>query len=173
MKIWKFKTEEEFLREEAVRLLVSALPREASSKKPVLLHSLRVWNYLHEKKCSLDAIIAGYLHDLIEDSDVEHKMISDLFGEDVLAIVLANTKNLTLARQELLEDIVHRCYQYGEDALLVKAADVIDNYHFYRNLGEEWEMKRAIVQWEMILTRLDDEVKVGNDVFNALIEMVS
>ena len=168
MKTWKYKTEEEYLTEEAIRLLVTTLPRKASSKKSVLLHSLRVWNYLHEKKCSFDAVIAGYLHDLTEDSNIEYSMISDLFGEDVLAIVLANTKNLTLSKQELLEDIVHRCYQYGQDALLVKAADVIDNYHFYRNLGEEWEMKRVVFQWEMILARLDDEMKASNEVFRDL-----
>lgn len=46
MKTGKFKTEDEYLREEAIRFLVSHMPRSASDKKPVILHSIRIGTYL-------------------------------------------------------------------------------------------------------------------------------
>jgi hypothetical protein len=50
----------------------------------------------------------------------------------VLQIVKVNSKNLSLAKEEVLEDIVKRCSDYGIDAMIVKIADVYDNFLFYK-----------------------------------------
>lgn len=50
---------------------------------------------------------------------------------DVANIVQANTKNTLLEKEYILEDIVVRCANFGEDAMIVKIIDVYDNFLFY------------------------------------------
>lgn len=50
----------------------------------------------------------------------------------MLQIVKVNSKNHSLPKEEVLEDIVKRCSDYGIDAMIVKITDVYDNYLFYK-----------------------------------------
>ena len=50
----------------------------------------------------------------------------------MLQIVKVNSKNLSLTKEEVLEDIVKRCSDYGIDAMIVKIADIYDNFLFYK-----------------------------------------
>lgn len=143
--------------EEAVRFLVNYLPREASIKKPVLLHSIRVGNTLFEMWYNQDIIIGWYLHDLIEDSTVELWTIQWLFWKNVWDIVQANSKNKELSGSTALQDMIDRCNQKGKDALIVKAADVYDNYLFYKKIGDDSEIQRAVEQAKMIFSYLSDD----------------
>jgi len=155
MQTWPYKTQDEFYFEEATRFLVENMPREASDKKPVLLHCIRVWNYLIQKWYSRDVVIAWYLHDIIEDSQVSPESISSIFGQNVLEIVLANSKNPNIEKENILQDMVARCHVYWKDAMIVKSADVIDNYHFYKKIWAESEVERTIFQARLILSYLD------------------
>lgn len=58
-------------------------------------------------------------------------------------IVKANSKNLSLTKEEVLEDIVKRCSDYGIDAMIVKIADVYDNYLFYKKINNIPEIERC------------------------------
>ena len=61
----------------------------------------------------------------------------------MLWIVKANSKNLSLAKEEVLEDIVKRCSDYGIDAMIVKIADVYDNFLFYKKINNIPEIERC------------------------------
>ena len=128
--------------EQAVKLLVSYFPDQAM-KKPTLFHSLRVGVYLWNNWYSEDIQIAGLLHDALEDTDMTEKVISDNFWADVLNIVKANSKNITLETSEILEDIVKRCQIYWEYAMIVKMADVYDNFLFYVKENNISEIERC------------------------------
>ena len=119
--------------EEAVKALVSYFPEEAM-KKPTLYHSIRVGVYLWNHWYSEDIQIAWFLHDALEDTDIPEEVIGDNFGRCVLDIVKANSKNKSLDTSEILEDIVKRCQENGENAMIVKMADVYDNFLFYVKL---------------------------------------
>lgn len=116
--------------EEAIKILVSYFPEEAM-KKPTLYHSLRVWVYLWNHWYSEAIQIAGLLHDALEDTGIPEEVISGNFWDNVLKIVKANSKNKNLDKSEVLEDIVKRCHECGENAMIVKMADVYDNFLFY------------------------------------------
>ena len=45
----------------------------------------------------------------------------------MLQIVKVNSKNHSLPKEEILENIVKRCSHYGIHAMIVKVADVYDN----------------------------------------------
>ena len=113
-----------------MKLLVSYFPEEPM-KKPTLFHSLRVGTFLWNNWYSEDLQISWLLHDALEDTDMPENSISDNFWKDVLEIVKANSKNNNLEKSEILEDIVKRCSIIWEDAMIVKTADVYDNFLFY------------------------------------------
>lgn len=61
----------------------------------------------------------------------------------MLQIVKVNSKNPSLAKEEVLEDIVKRCSDYGIDAMIVKIADVYDNFLFYKKINNIPEIERC------------------------------
>ncbi len=124
--------------EKALRLLNEYYPKE-DQKKPSFYHSVRVGVYLWNKSYSEDLQIAWLLHDALEDTNMWESDIGDNFWNDILSIVKANSKNNNLEKSEILEDIVKRCSIVWEDAMIVKMADIYDNYLFYvkeKNISE-------------------------------------
>lgn len=130
-----------FTCEDAIRLLIWSLQKE--QKKPVLYHSLRVGSLLFYYGYDYETQIAGILHDILEDSDVTEWLISEKFGQNVASMVKANSKNTSLPKSERLEDIVKRCHDYGKFALVVKMADVYDNFCYYIRTKNEDEILRC------------------------------
>ncbi len=119
--------------ETAVRFLSKHMPKAEDLEKPTLLHSLRVGVYLFQKGYSKEICIAGLLHDLIEDSKISKEDISNEFGEEIANLVKANTKNENIKNK--YEDLITRCIELGENALIIKAADIIDNFNYYSKIS--------------------------------------
>lgn len=115
--------------EEAVLFLVKVLaPRSRRGKKAVVLHSLRVGFYLMSLGFGEDVVIAGILHDVAEKTDHSPGALGRRFGGRIGRIVAAVTNNQrihdALGRYE---DSIRRCRECGEEALIVRAADLMDN----------------------------------------------
>lgn len=119
--------------ERAVRLLAQYMPvSDESSRKPILFHDIRVGVYLYENDYPEDVVLAGLLHDALEFSEISENMISDEFGENVLKLVKASTKNDSIEdKEEKIGELIQRCVQNGQDALIVKTADIIDSFKWY------------------------------------------
>lgn len=99
---------------------------------PYITHPLTVGIILSRAGASEDVIVAGILHDTIEDSLPEKKvtrdMICERFGEKVAQIVTDVTepsKELSweVRKAQSLERIPHSSH----DSLLVKSADIVAN----------------------------------------------
>jgi GTP pyrophosphokinase len=110
-----------------------ATKASAAKSLPVasILHSTRVGLYLHGQGASKEVVLAGLLHDVVEDTDATIEEVASRFGEDVAELVEAMTLNEDLESGEGNRDSVDRCVHLGRDALLIKAADIADNLHFY------------------------------------------
>ncbi len=146
--------------EQALKLLVTHFPNEPQ-KKPILFHAVRVGTFLWHHGYSEEMQIAGLLHDALEDTDIDSEMIREQFGSHVLGIVEANSKNKNLPKEEILEDIVRRCANFGLDALVVKSADVYDNYLFYKKTSNIPEIERCQTLARLVLQyrgNLDDPI---------------
>lgn len=116
-------------------------PSEEGSRKPILFHDIRVGTYLYRKGYPRDIVLAGVLHDAIEWSDITEEMLRDGFGENVLRIVLANSKNRSIEDSgERIDDMIGRCVAEGEGALIVKAADTLDSFEHYTKTGNQKEL---------------------------------
>lgn len=114
--------------------------------KPAIIHGVRVGFQMEKWQTSEEAILGGYLHDILEDTDTDFKEIEKEFGRETALIVQANT--LTKEERESgrkgIESIIDKCLKGGESAVMVKAADILDNSLNFRKYfpEEKWERER-------------------------------
>jgi (p)ppGpp synthase/HD superfamily hydrolase len=110
------------------------------TKLPYLTHPANVAVILTRYGCDNDTVVAGILHDVIEDCvrdgytrEMLEQRIGDKFGERVLDTVLAVTyrrlddEGIELSSEERKTDYLQRLSAAGEEARWVCAADKIHN----------------------------------------------
>jgi len=99
---------------------------------PYISHPLTVGLILARAQASEDVIIAGILHDTIEDSTeskrVTRKIIEDNFGKNVAELVLSVTEeNKNLSWKERKAEALAHIENFSNDSILLKSADLISN----------------------------------------------
>ena len=99
---------------------------------PYITHPLIVGMILARAGASEDVVIAGILHDTIEDSIPEKKvtkaMIAERFGDTVAGLVDDVTEqNKELPWEERKQEALEHIEKLQNDSLLVKSADLISN----------------------------------------------
>ncbi|MCM1265408.1 MAG: bifunctional (p)ppGpp synthetase/guanosine-3',5'-bis(diphosphate) 3'-pyrophosphohydrolase [Candidatus Gastranaerophilales bacterium] len=62
------------------------------SEEPYIIHPVEVAKILVDLRADSHTLIAGFLHDILEDTDTQPEEIKELFGEDVLTLVQGVTK---------------------------------------------------------------------------------
>jgi (p)ppGpp synthase/HD superfamily hydrolase len=110
------------------------------TRLPYLTHPANVAIILARYERDTDTVVAGILHDVIEDCvrdgytrEMLEQRIGDKFGPKVLDTVLAVTyrrhddDGIELSAEERKTDYLNRLAQAGEPALWVCAADKIHN----------------------------------------------
>ena len=100
---------------------------------------------LYNRNYKKRIIISGLLHDLLEDTKVTSDKIRSKFGKDVANIVEATSFNESI--DDYLErhyDIYKRCFELGRNAVVVKAADILDNSGYYSLAGSKDLQKNQI-----------------------------
>ena len=66
--------------------------QKRKSGEPYIIHPLAVAGILAEWDMDIDTVIAGILHDTVEDTDTSLEQIESLFGRDVAFLVDGVTK---------------------------------------------------------------------------------
>lgn len=121
------------------------------SGEPYLSHPLEVANILADMKLDTISIVAGMLHDVIEDTHATEEDIEKLFGPQVLRIVMGVTKISTLpfsgARARQAENIRKMLLAMADDirVILIKLADRLHNMRTLKYHKKE-SKKRKISQ---------------------------
>ncbi len=125
--------------EKAIKYLVKAIEKSGNNTKPVILHSIRVAFYLESQKYSTEIVIAALLHDLLEDSETRLEEIESLFSTNVADLVKANSfdESIKDEGQQKYKETFDRCLKAGKDALIIKAADILDNSDYYPLVKDE------------------------------------
>lgn len=117
--------------QKAIKYLYKMLAHAGDRHKPELVHSLHVGFRLMDYGYGIDVVIAGFLHDILEEGRKD-KNLARLFGKKVHKIVLANTKDYSIKNWEKqYPDVISRVATCGRDALVVRATDILDNLFFY------------------------------------------
>ena len=119
--------------------------RKGAHAEPYINHPLEVAHLIANvgKVADVDIIIAGLLHDTIEDTKTSPAEISDLFGDEVLSMVLevSDDKRLPKAERKRLQ-IEHASHR-STGAKLIKLADKTCNVHDVGNSPpEDWSLER-------------------------------
>ena len=122
---------------------------------PYIAHLMEVMQILIENNCEKNVIIAGILHDTIEDTGATPDEIRTLFGENVLSIVQAETEDKTKTWQERKQATIDHLLSASKKAKLVCCADKLSNmrsiYADLEDIGEKvWERFNAdkkSIQW--------------------------
>ncbi len=105
------------------------------TKKPFIEHPIAVSEILKAQGARESVIIAGLLHDVLEDTPCTRSEIRERFGKEVLELVEActdETYGFPTTKENWEErkaKAVEKANNIGLDALLIKVADKIANNH--------------------------------------------
>lgn len=142
-----------------------------ASGEPYISHPLAVAAILLEWQLDIDAIIAGILHDTVEDTDASLEDIARHFGKKVAFLVDGVTK-VTAARKgmrqidtylpETRDNLSKLLIAVGQDArvILIKLADRLHNLRTLQYLPSAKQQKIAAESLE-IFARLADRLGMG------------
>jgi (p)ppGpp synthase/HD superfamily hydrolase len=119
--------------EKAIVYLARQYERSGRNPKPVVLHSVRVGLFLYRQGYDRDLVTGAILHDVLEDTDAGLQDVEEAFGADAARLVSANTFDVSIAdKYERDREMLRRCREAGKRALIIKAADILDNSHYFR-----------------------------------------
>jgi (p)ppGpp synthase/HD superfamily hydrolase len=95
---------------------------------PMIFHPFTVGMMLQRAGCKEEVVIAGILHDVIEDTKYTRSDISKKFGEEVAKLVEGVTEpDKNLSWEERKEDAIKRIHSVCLEIKLIEAADKISN----------------------------------------------
>lgn len=99
---------------------------------PYITHPFTVALILAKAGAKEEVIIAGILHDTVEDSNdgnkITKEIISENFGEEVASLVMSVTENeKALSWEERKAEALGHIKNFSNDSVLVKSADIISN----------------------------------------------
>ena len=118
------------------------------TSRPYIGHPLEVMTILNRMEADNNLLIAGLLHDTVEDTETTYLDLKNEFGMDVAALVMAHTKNPDRTWEEVRK---HKIEAMDESPFRVKLlimADMTANlrslWKDYRYIGESlWERFNA------------------------------
>ncbi|MAF59497.1 MAG: HD domain-containing protein [Candidatus Pacebacteria bacterium] len=116
--------------------------RKSDKELPYVSHLFSVATILSEHTDDEDVIVAGFLHDAIEDTEYTKKELEKDFGKKVTEIVLdVSEDNIRDGKVRPWKDRKERYIKHlkvaSEDALLVSTADKLHNLHSIINECEK------------------------------------
>lgn len=128
--------------------------QKRKSGEPYIIHPIAVASTLIDWGMDIDSVIAGILHDTVEDTDITLETIESLFGKDVAFLVDGVTK-VSQARagmQDLAEylpqtkdNLSKLLIAVGQDVrvLIIKLADRLHNLETLQHMPKEKQIKIA------------------------------
>ena len=109
---------------------------------------MEVMQILTENNCSKNVIIAGILHDTLEDTDTKPQEIEAEFGKDILELVKTESEDKTKTWKERKQHTINCLKTDTLETKLVCCADKLSNirsmYADFQNCGADlWKRFNA------------------------------
>jgi len=151
--------------EKAVKFMIASFAKHKKAEKPVVLHSLRVAFYLDSLGYPKDIVIAGLLHDILEDSDATLEELEKRFGAKVAKLVEVNSLDLSLPKKAYrYKKAYYHAKENGRDALLIRGADLLDNSKYYY-LVKNKDLKKLLLWKYDYFLKISEELIGDTQVF--------
>ena len=107
----------------------------------MIFHPFTVGMILQRAEASTNCVIAGILHDVVEDTKYTIEDIKKEFGSDIANIVLEVTEDKKLEWKERKTEAINKIRTASIEGKLVECADKINNletlYSSYCEIGED------------------------------------
>ncbi|SCP95239.1 HD domain-containing protein [Anaerobium acetethylicum] len=95
---------------------------------PYIVHPFETAMILQKADCGTELVIAGLLHDTVEDTDVGLEIIKDEFGDKVAGLVAACSENKELSWEERKQHTIEFIKDRADyDEMLLMCADKLAN----------------------------------------------
>lgn len=145
--------------------------QKRKSGEPYITHPLNVAAILIDWGMDIDSVIAGVLHDTVEDTDASLVDIENLFGRDVAFLVDGVTKvsqarsgmrDITSYLPETKDNLTKLLIAVGQDVrvIIIKLADRLHNMRTLEHLSREKQVKIARETLE-VFAPLADRLNMG------------
>ncbi|MFP4657388.1 MAG: RelA/SpoT family protein [Desulfonatronovibrionaceae bacterium] len=121
--------------------------------EPYLSHPLEVANILVNMNLDVATIVAGLLHDTVEDTDTEIMEIENKFGHEVAHIVDGVTKISKMrfdSKEEAQAENIRKMILAMADDIRVIMVKLADRLHNMRTLEYQKEIKQKVVSQETL-----------------------
>lgn len=127
-------------------LYFAALAHDGQTRKetdiPYIVHPVEVAMILQENNLNENIIIAGLLHDILEDTNRTHEDIIKNFGEDILKLVIGASEEIEGRDdrdwQERKKHTIHTLENAPHDVKLISCADKLSNI---RSMLRDYEIE--------------------------------
>lgn len=126
-----------------------------SSGEPYLVHPLEVANILTDLRLDLTCVVAGLLHDVIEDTLTTREVLEEYFGKDIAHLVEGLSKISRIAftsREEAQAENFRKMMLAMVDdirVILVKLADRLHNMRTLEHLSPRQQERIALETMEI------------------------
>ena len=94
---------------------------------PYIVHPIEVMQILRDNGASIDAQIAGVLHDTVEDTNTTYQEIADLFGTKIANMVGIETEKKGIPYRERKFEHMMRVKKATREEKMVNCADKLSN----------------------------------------------
>lgn len=115
--------------------------RKSDKDVDMIFHPFTVGMMLQRSGASEEAVIAGILHDVVEDTRYTINDIKEEFGDDIAKVVLEVSEKKELPWDERKQEAIDRIKIASIDGKLVECADKISNletmYNLYVEQGDD------------------------------------
>ncbi|MBR0736394.1 HD domain-containing protein [Bradyrhizobium liaoningense] len=107
----------------------NGMARKGRGNEPYINHLAEVANLLAAATDGADAelVAAGWLHDVIEDTDMTRDELVEKFSGRVASLVVECTDDMSLPKAERRQKQIEDAPKKSADAKLIKIADKISN----------------------------------------------
>jgi GTP pyrophosphokinase len=140
--------------------------QKRKSGEPYIIHPLSVAITLIEWGMDIDTVLAGVLHDTVEDTDATLEEIENLFGADVAFLVdgvtkvsqaRAGMKSLENYRPQTTDNLSKLLIAVGQDVrvIIIKLADRLHNLSTLQHMPRDKQQKIAHESLEVFAPMAD------------------